>query len=272
MTNTYTNNDATRTTTEAASDEAANLAAAATEQAEGVATAATGAAQQVAGTVTEEASRVAGEAAAQGRNLVEDARSQLHEQASGQTERLSQTLRKLSDEARALSQGRAEDAGPVRDYVEQAASQLNLVASRIDERGFDGVVDDVRRFARRRPGAFLLGTALAGFAAGRLIKAGRSGGDQAGQPVAALPPATPTMAPATPAVAPATPASAPATPAVPAMPPASGVAGGLPGVDSIEPPTAGVPGSVSTTITPPPAVPPVPGPGAGPATSPSVQP
>ncbi|MBW3557202.1 MAG: hypothetical protein KY454_09750 [Actinobacteria bacterium] len=254
MTDTYTSNDATRRTTEAASDEAANLAGAATEQAQGVATAATGAAQQVGGTVTEEATRVAGEVAAQGRNLLEETTTQLHQQASEQTERLGQTIRKLGEEARALSQGRTEDAGPFRDYVEQAASQLDLVADRIHERGFDGVVDDVRSFARRRPGAFLLGTALAGFAAGRLIKAGRSGGGQAaGQPVAALSAASP-------------------MPVAPSAPVSAALAGDLPGVESIEPPTPGVPGSASTTMSPPPAVPPASVPGSDVIASPGGQP
>ena len=253
MTDTYSTEDTALdlqqpapTPTAAATEEAANLAGTAAEQAQGVATAATSAAQQVTATASEEASRVAGEVAAQGRNLVEETRSQLHQQAAGQTERVSQSLRKLSDEARALSQGHADESGPLREYVEQAASQISTVAARIEERGFDGIVSDVQQFARRRPGAFLLGAAAAGFAAGRLIKAGRPGGGTGtagvgtGPPVAALPPATPVA---------------------PAVAPAAGLASpGMPGVMSIQPPTPGIPGgSGGSGIAPPPAVPPASG-------------
>lgn len=242
MTDTYSSEDTVldleqpaSTPTAAATEEAATLAGTAAEQAREVATAATSTAQQVTATATGEAGLVASEVAAQGRNLVEETRTQLHQQAAGQTERLSQTLRKLSDEARALSQGRADESGPLREYVEQAASQISTVATRIEERGFDGIVSDVQQFARRRPGTFLLGAAVAGFAAGRLIKSGRPGasnepGVGTDQPVAALPSA-------------------------PAVTPAAGVATpGLPGVMSIQPPTPGIPGG-TRSVTPPPTVP-----------------
>lgn len=246
MTDTYSTEDTALdlqqpapTTTAAATEEGGSAA----EQAQGVATAATSAAQQVTAAASEEASRVAGEVAAQGRNLVEETKSQLHQQAAGQTERVSQSLRKLSDEARALSQGRADESGPLREYVEQAASQISTVAARIEERGFDGIVSDLQQFARRRPGAFLLGAAAAGFAAGRFIKAGRPQGGNStagvgtGPPVAALPPETPVA---------------------PAVAPAAGLASpGMPGVMSIQPPTPGIPGgSGGSGIVPPPAVPP----------------
>jgi len=37
-----------------------------------------------------------------------------------------------------------------------------------DERGLEGTVEDLRQFARRRPGLFLMGAAVAGFAVSRL--------------------------------------------------------------------------------------------------------
>jgi hypothetical protein len=40
----------------------------------------------------------------------------------------------------------------------------------MDQRGVEGVLDDVRSFARRRPGVFLLGAGIAGFAVGRLVR------------------------------------------------------------------------------------------------------
>ncbi len=196
MTNTYTSNQPSRGPSAAAGDEAVRLADTAADQTREVATSASAAAEQVAATASEEVGRVAGEVAAQGQNLVEEAKGQLHDQVVGQTDKLSHSLRKLSDEALALSQGRAEEAGPLRDYVEQASTQFETLAERIEERGFDGLVEDVERFARRRPGTFLLGTALAGFAAGRLIKAGRAtGAASAGAPAPAPPHARAELAP-----------------------------------------------------------------------------
>lgn len=68
----------------------------------------------------------------------------------------------------------------VKDEVaQQAQSVASTVAdetSHVGTTGFDGMVDDVESFARRRPGAFLAGAAVAGVAASRL---GR--GDQASE-------------------------------------------------------------------------------------------
>ena len=44
------------------------------------------------------------------------------------------------------------------------------MADRLNSKGFDGVVDDVQAFARRRPGAFLAIAAATGFVAGRLFR------------------------------------------------------------------------------------------------------
>ena len=44
--------------------------------------------------------------------------------------------------------------------------------------GPDGVLQDVRRFARRRPGMFLLAAGVTGFAIGRVVKAGGMSGSQ----------------------------------------------------------------------------------------------
>jgi len=61
----------------------------------------------------------------------------------------------------------------VGQYARQASGEVQRFAQRIDERGFDGLVDDLQSFARRRPGAFLLGAAVTGFATGRLLRGAR---------------------------------------------------------------------------------------------------
>jgi hypothetical protein len=52
-----------------------------------------------------------------------------------------------------------------------AADGGRRAAGYLDERGLDGAIEELQRFARRRPGVFLAGAALAGFAAGRIAKA-----------------------------------------------------------------------------------------------------
>jgi hypothetical protein len=73
----------------------------------------------------------------------------------------------LSGDFQALLEGRRDEAGSLPDYAEQLARQLQRGADRIDELGLKGVLDEVQRFARRRPGAFLAGAAVAGFVVSR---------------------------------------------------------------------------------------------------------
>ena len=166
-----------------ATDQAAGVASTAAEQTGHVATraveggkwvAAVGQdeARQVASTAAEQVGQVAGEVGTQARNLIEESKTQLHAQAQTQTDQIATKLRTLGDQVQALVEGRTEDAGPLGDYARQAAQTVSHVANRVEDRGFDGIVEDVQRFARRRPGTFLLGAAVAGFGIGRLLRAG----------------------------------------------------------------------------------------------------
>ena len=146
-----------------------------------VAATASGEARQVAGTAAEGArdvaretgrqvGEVAGEAAAQARDMLAQTTGQLKEQASAQTGRAAEGLRTVTSQLQALSDGRPAEAGAVGDYARQMTTKLDELAGRLDERGFDGMMDDVQRFARRRPGVFLLGAVTAGFFAGRFLR------------------------------------------------------------------------------------------------------
>lgn len=143
------------------------------EQGRAVAGSAKDEARNVAETAKSEASRVTGEAKAQTQNLLHEARGQFREQASGQTERAAGLARGLAGNLQALTEGRVDDAGQVGEYARQATDEVQRFAQRLDERGFDGLVQDLQSFARRRPGAFLLAAGLAGFATGRLLRGAR---------------------------------------------------------------------------------------------------
>jgi hypothetical protein len=59
-------------------------------------------------------------------------------------------------------------SGPATDLVRQAGDKLEELAGWVQNREPGDLVNELRGFARRKPGVFLLGAALAGVVAGRL--------------------------------------------------------------------------------------------------------
>ncbi|MET9934721.1 MULTISPECIES: hypothetical protein [unclassified Streptomyces] len=144
-----------------------------------------GKAAEVGGTAKEQAGNVVGEAAAQAKDLAGELRTQLQGQAETQTQRLAENVRRLSQELRELGENGKPDS-TVADLARRAADGGHQVASHMEKRGPDGLVSDLQSFARRRPGVFLAGAALAGFVvarAGKSIGAASSGGagDRSGE-------------------------------------------------------------------------------------------
>jgi len=123
----------------------------------------------VAGTAKEQVGRVAGEAADQARNLADELRQQVSGQAQAQTHRLSENLRRLSQDLHDMSHSAKPDS-PAVSAVRRIAEGSGQLADHVEHRGPQGLLDDVQDFARRRPGVFLAGAALAGFAVARLSK------------------------------------------------------------------------------------------------------
>lgn len=164
-----------------AADEAQEVASTAQDQGRRVAGAATREVREVRDTASEQAERVRGEVVDQARTVAADAQAQVESQAHDQARMLADGLARLGEEARALSEGRPEEAETLAPYVSNAAEALYDAADRvyslaadIDERGLGGVLQDVQAFARRRPGAFLVGAAVAGFGLGRAVRASSS--------------------------------------------------------------------------------------------------
>ncbi|MFJ8361944.1 hypothetical protein [Streptomyces sp. NPDC093984] len=138
------------------------------------------AAGEVVSTAGEQAKAVAAQAKEQAGGMARDLRGRVVEQAETQTRRGAGAVRQWADELSALAD-RAEEDSPAKNVVAQAAERGRRAADYLDRRGAEGLVSDVQDFARRRPGVFLGGALLAGFAAGRLAKAGRAAaGDGAG--------------------------------------------------------------------------------------------
>ena len=116
----------------------------------------------------EQASGVAAEAGRQGRNLVEQAQGQLHEQAAEGQQRIAKKLLSLSDELRSMAEN--SNQGVAADVAQQAASRVRDAGHWLEKREPGQVVNEVQSFARRRPAVFLVLAAGAGLVAGRLTR------------------------------------------------------------------------------------------------------
>ncbi|USQ85990.1 procyclic acidic repetitive family protein [Streptomyces phaeoluteigriseus] len=141
------------------------------EQASATAGQAGKAAGEVAGTALDQAKTVAGEARQQAGSAVGDLRGRVTEEVEGQTRRAAGTVRQWADDLVELA-GNAPGGSPARSLVSQVADGGHRAADYLDDHGVEGMAEDVKGFARRRPGAFLASAALAGFAVGRMAKAG----------------------------------------------------------------------------------------------------
>jgi ElaB/YqjD/DUF883 family membrane-anchored ribosome-binding protein len=139
------------------------------------------AAKEVAGEVGTQATRVVQEAATQVRNLAGQARDRLQEQSRTQTEEAASGIQTFGEQLRALSEGRPDEAGRAGELAQQLADRVQSLGSRLEQRGYQGVIQDVESFARRRPVVFLGLAAAAGFAVSRLAQAATGPNGQDGQ-------------------------------------------------------------------------------------------
>jgi hypothetical protein len=136
-------------------------------------TSATEETKQVAAVAAEEAHNVAGEAQDQVRRLVDETRAQAQDQAATQLDRLVETLRTFSDDLHAMA-SQSGSSGLAADVSRQAAGKVRTISSTLDGRDPSELLQDLRGFARRRPGLFLFGALTAGVVAGRLARGAAS--------------------------------------------------------------------------------------------------
>jgi len=147
-------------TTDVAKDEAKNVQETAVQ-----------AGGQVASTATDQAKEVVQETQRQAKDLLDQGRHQVREQAISQQQKAGQSLSSLAQELRGLADGTSSGApGPARDLLQQGAGMVENFASKLQNREPAELLDEVRSFARRKPGLFLLGAAAAGVLAGRMTR------------------------------------------------------------------------------------------------------
>lgn len=132
--------------------------------------------RHVAGVAQEEAKQVAAEAQQHLRGLLDEATQQVGEQTSAQKSRLAEQVRTFGDDLQSMQQ-QGGTSGLAASVLQQVSEQARTLASRLEDKEPQELLDDVRRFARQRPGTFLLGALAAGVVAGRLARGAKAARD-----------------------------------------------------------------------------------------------
>jgi hypothetical protein len=157
----------TMTTSTETSQRARETAGATQQQGTELAQSAKGAGQDVARTAADRASTVAGEAKDEARGLARTAKDEVSGQLDTQRGRLAGVLRTTGDELGSAHDGHSQ---LTTELTRRASDQARLVADYLDDHGPQDILEDVRSFARRRPGTFLVLAAAAGVVAGRVLR------------------------------------------------------------------------------------------------------
>jgi hypothetical protein len=117
----------------------------------------------------DEARNVTSEAGQQAKQLWEQTRSEMADQGAQQQQRAAQGLRSLSGELRSMADG-SQQNGIATDLATQASQHVEEIARWLEDREPGAVLEEVKGFARRRPGLFLAGAAALGVLGGRLSR------------------------------------------------------------------------------------------------------
>jgi len=135
----------------------------------------------VAETLKDETKGVAREAQQQARTAFHQIQDDVRSQADAGATRFAETLHAAGRQLSSMADA-ADNGGVMPSIVREGASAVEKLGTRLDQGGLDAVTADVRRWARRSPGSFLLGAAALGFVAGRVAR-NLAGADAARAPV-----------------------------------------------------------------------------------------
>lgn len=123
---------------------------------------------QVASTAVDEAQQLATEATDHAKALLNEGRQQAEEQSRIQRDKLVGTLQTVGDDLEQMAS--SAQGGLAADLTRQVADQARRLSSSIEGREPAELLGDVRAYAQRKPGTFLLGALAAGVVAGRLLR------------------------------------------------------------------------------------------------------
>jgi uncharacterized protein YjbJ (UPF0337 family) len=130
---------------------------------------AAGAAGDVKDVAKGEVSNVASEVKYQARNLVDQTRSELQGQVGNQQSQLAIRLNSWASELGSMA-SKSDDSGPMTDLAHEASRRVGEISHWLDNHEPRDLLDEVKRFARRRPVAFLALAAAAGVVVGRVTR------------------------------------------------------------------------------------------------------
>ena len=118
----------------------------------------------------QETSSVASEAGRQAKKLAGQVRDEFRDQAATQQTRVADGLHSVGSAFTSMA-GTSSDGGYAPQLVRAAGERVDSVANWLGTRDPGAVIDDVRRFARRRPGVFIAIAVGAGVLIGRVTRA-----------------------------------------------------------------------------------------------------
>jgi hypothetical protein len=118
----------------------------------------------------DEARHVASDVRDQARGLLSETRTQVEDQSRTQRDRLVDTIRTFSDDLDGMAEQRS---GLASDTAREVAKRVRSFGQQLDGREPTELLDDLRSFARRRPGMFLAGSVNAGVVVGRFLRGTR---------------------------------------------------------------------------------------------------
>lgn len=127
-------------------------------------------AKDVVDTAKDEASSVLGEAKWQAKDLFAQTQRELKDQAQAQQQRIAVGLDGVSSELDSMATN-SPSPGLATDLVRQVSGRLSTASTWLGDRDPGAVLQEVKRFARRKPGTFILAAIVVGVVAGRLTRA-----------------------------------------------------------------------------------------------------
>ncbi len=117
----------------------------------------------------EQGREVAAETGRQVKQLYGQVRSEVTDQARVQQKRVADGLYSVANEAARIA-GQGGESGPVTQVVREASGRIMQAGQWLENREPGHVLNELKTYARRHPGAFLVGAAVLGVVAGRLAR------------------------------------------------------------------------------------------------------
>lgn len=122
-------------------------------------------------TTKEKGAEIGEQAKREAGHMMDDVKDRTRRQADEQAQRAAGALRGVAGQLSSMADS-THEKGMLVDVARQGADRVERLADQLEQDGVQGVIEDIERFARRRPGMFIAAGVGVGFVLGRIIKAG----------------------------------------------------------------------------------------------------